>query len=195
MDNKIIKVAVLISILSLLQITICSANSDQITTSIEEIVSFWEKSLSSELNLVIYDSDMNYWYVNKIGMVNQSFDFETISKEANRAHCKLIIHFSFNRWDNRFSPNANSSHETDNRICGFKSPEDAKSNTQTSDFDEAEYNYIERISRKMSIVYLLKNDVWILEGGNDLFHEYIGQYIPDKQNAHLFANVLFVPIK
>ena len=195
MDNKIKKVAVLISILSLFQVTICSANSDQITTSIEKIVSFWEKSLSNELNLVIYDSDMNYWYVNRIGMVNQSFDFVTISKEANRAHSKLIIHFSFNRRDNRFSPNANSSHETDNRIWGFKSLEYAKSNTRKSDFNEAEYSYIEKISRKMSIVYLLKNDAWILEGGNDLFQEYIGQYISDKQNAHLFANALFVPIK
>ncbi len=133
--DKIKKVAVLISILSLFQVTICSANSDQITTSIEKIVSFWEKSLSNELNLVIYDSDMNYWYVNRIGMVNQSFDFVTISKEANRAHSKLIIHFSFNRRDNRFSPNANSSHETDNRIWGFKSLEYAKSNTRKSDFN------------------------------------------------------------
>jgi hypothetical protein len=40
-----------------------------------------------------------------------------------------------------------------------------------------------------------KTDTWILEGGNDLYQEYIGQYIPDEQNADLFATALFVPIK
>jgi len=195
MDNKLNKIALLISILSLFQVTICSAETDQIATSIEKIVSFWEKSLSNGLNIVIYDSDMNYWYVNRICMVNQSFDFETISTDANRPHSRLIIRFSFNRWDNRFSPNANSNHESGNRTWGFKSLEDAKSNTLLTDFNEAEHGYIEKISRKMSIAYILKSNAWILEGGNDLYQEYIGQYIPDKQNAHLFANALFVPTK
>jgi hypothetical protein len=195
MDDKTIKIIIFISILSLFQVTICSAKTDQMTTSIEKIVLFWKKSLSNGLNIVIYDSDMNYWYVNRIGMVSQSFDFEIIHKDANNPHSKLIVCFSFNRWDNRFSPNANSNHESENRTWGFKSLEDAKSNTLKSDFNEAEYNYIEKISRVMRIVYLLKNDNWVLEGGNDLYQEYIGQYIPDEQNAHLFATALFVPIK
>ena len=195
MDNNVKKIAVLISILLLFQVTICSAKTDQITTSIEKIVSFWETSLSNELSIAIYDSDLNYWYVNRIGLVNQSLDFETINKDANKPCSQLIIRFSFNRWDNRFSPNANSHHESENRIWGFKSLEDAKSNTLTSDFNEAAYSHIEKISRNMSIVYLLKNDVWILEGGNDLYQEYIGQYVSDKHNAHLFADALFVPIK
>jgi hypothetical protein len=47
----------------------------------------------------------------------------------------------------------------------------------------------------MSMVYILKNEAWVLEGGNDLFEEYIGQYIADKHNAHLFSHFLSVPIK
>ena len=195
MDNNIKKIVVLISVLSLFQVTIGSAKTDQVTTSIEKIVSFWETSLSDGLSIAIYDSDKKYWYVNRIGMVSQSFDVETIHKDANKPPSKLIIRFSFNRWDNRLSPNANSDHASENRIWGFKSLEDAKSNTLRSDFNEAAYNYIEKISREMSIVYLLKNEAWILEGGNDLYQEYIGQYISDNQNAPLFADALSVPIK
>ena len=47
----------------------------------------------------------------------------------------------------------------------------------------------------MTMIYVLKNEAWILEGGNDLFETYIGQYIADMNNAHLFKNVLSVSIK
>ena len=43
--------------------------------------------------------------------------------------------------------------------------------------------------------YVLEKEAWILEGGNDLFEAYIGQHITDMNNAHLFTNVLSVPIK
>jgi hypothetical protein len=180
----------------LFQITICSANSEEkIISSAEEIVSFWGNSLSNKLDIVIYNPEMDYWYVNRIVLVNQSFDFETINTDSTATPYHLIIRLSFNRWHNRFSPNANSEYEFENRIWGSKSADDALANTGKSDFEEAEYSYIEKISRKMTMSYALEKEAWILEGGNDLFGAYIGQHITDMHNAHLFTNVLSVPIK
>ena len=191
-----ITAAVSISILLFFQITICVANSKgKNIFSAEEIVSFWKNSLSDNLDLVTYNPEMHYWYVNRIVMVNKSFDFEMINTDSIAPPCQLIISFSFNRWHNRFSPNANSEYEYENRICGFKSADGALANTVKSDFEEADYSYIEKISRKMTIIYVLKKEAWILEGGNDLFETYIGQYITDINNAHLFKNAFSVPIK
>jgi hypothetical protein len=185
-----------ISILLLIQVTICGANSEEkIISSAEEIVSFWENSLSNKLDILIYNPEMDYWHVNRIVLVNQSFDFETIQTDSIATPCQLIIRLSFNRWHNRLSPNANSEYEYENRIWGFKSADEALANTGKSDFEEADYSYIEKISRKMTMIYVLKNEAWILEGGNDLFETYIGQHIADMNNAHLFKNVLSVPIK
>lgn len=197
MDKKIKAIAVLISILLPFQVTICNANDNEKLNraSTEEIVSFWKKLLSDKLDIVVHDPAMEYWYVNRIIMVNQSFDFETINTDSKGTPGQLIIHFSFNRRHNRFSPNANSAYKYENRRCGFKSGDDALASTEKSDFDEANYNYIEKISRKMSMAYILKNEVWVLEGGNDLFEKYIGQYVNDSHNAHLFIHVLSVPIK
>ena len=193
--KKIIAV-VSTSILLFFPATICSANSEEkINYSTEEIVSFWKDSLSDKLDMVIYNSEMDYWYVNRIIMVNHSFDFETINTDSAATPCQLIISFSFNRWHNRYSPNANSEYEYENRIWGFKSADDALANTVQSDFKEADYGYIEKISRKMIVAYALKKEAWTLEGGNDLFETYIGQHIADINNAPLFNNVLSVPIK
>ena len=188
--------AVSISILLLFQVTICGANSEEkIISSAEEIVSFWKNSLSNKLDIVIHNPEMDYWYVNRIVLVNQSFDFETINTDSTATPYQLIIRLSFNRWHNRFSPNANSEYEYENRIWGFKSADDALANTGKSNFEEAEYSYIEKISRKMTMIYVLEKGAWILEGGNDLFEAYIGQHISDMNNAHLFTNVLSVPIQ
>ena len=196
MAIKKITAAVSISILLLFQATICSANSEEkIISSAEEIVSFWKDSLSDKLDIVIYNPEMDYWYVNRIMMVNHSFDFETINTDSIATPCQLIISLSFNRWHNRYSPNANSEYEYENHIWGFKSADDALANTAQSDFEEADYSYIEKISRKMTVVYTLKKEAWTLEGGNDLFETYIGQHIADINNAHLFNNALSVPIK
>jgi len=193
---KRIIAAVIISILLLFSVTICGAIAEEkIVSSAEEIVTFWEDLLSDKLDIVIYNTEMDYWYVNRIVMVNQSFDFEIINTDSIATPYQLIITLSFNRWHNRFSPNANSNYGYENRIWGFKSAEDALANTGKSYFEEAEYSTMEKISRKMAMVYVLKKEAWILEGGNDLFETYIGQHISDVNNAHLFKNVLSVPIK
>ena len=193
--KKIIAV-VSTSILLFFPATICSENSEEkINYSAQEIVSFWKDSLSDKLDIVIYNPEMDYWYVNRIIMVNHSFDFETINTDSVATPCQLIISLSYNRWHNRYSPNANSEYEYENRIWGFKSADDALANTVQSDFEEADYSYIEKISRKMTVAYALKKEAWTLEGGNDLFETYIGQHIADINNAPLFNNVLSVPIK
>ena len=81
------------------------------------------------------------------------------------------------------------------RIIGFNTADDALANIGDSDFEDAEYSYVEKISRQMTMTYVLKNKVWILERGNDLFQTYIGQHIATDNNAYLFKNVLSVPIK
>lgn len=68
-------------------------------------------------------------------------------------------------------------------------------NIGDADFQEAKYSYIEKISRQMTMTYVLKKEIWILERWNDLFETYIGQYIDSENNAHLFRNVLAVPVK
>jgi hypothetical protein len=180
----------------LFDVTICGANSEEkIISSAEEIAAFWENSLSNKLNIVIYNPEMHYWHVNRIVLVNQSFDFDIKKTDSIVTPYQLIIRLSFNRWHNRLSPNANSDYEYENRIRGFKTADDALANTGNSDFDEAKYSYVEKISRQMTIIYVLKKKAWILEDGNDLFETYIGQHISDMNNAHLFKNVLSVPIK
>ena len=195
MKTAFIYPLIIAGILSLSQGMTGSAISGQNTLLAQAIVSFWETSLSGKLDLVIYDSASDYWYVNRIALVNQSFEFETIGENPVARSNQLIIRFSYNRWDNRFSPNANSKHPSENRIWGFESMDEAKANTRESDFKEADYSYVEKISREMQIVYLLKNNAWVLAGGNDLFEEYIGQYVSDTNNAQLFADVLSVPVK
>src|SRR5210317_2432146 len=102
--KKIIAV-VSTSILFFFPETICSANSEEkINYSTEEIVSFWKDSLSDKLDIVIYNPEMDYWYVNRIIMVNHSFDFETINTDSVATPCQLIISLSYNRWHNRYSP-------------------------------------------------------------------------------------------
>lgn len=193
---KRINAAVIISILLLSSVTICSAISeDKIVSSAEEIVAFWENLLSNNLNIVIYNPEMNYWHVNRLVLVNRSLDFDIKKTDSIVTPYQLSIRLSFNRWHNRLSPNANSDYEYENRIRGFKTADDALANTGHSDFEEAKYTYVEKISRDIAILYVLKKKTWILKGGNDHFDTYIGQYISDVNNAHLFKNVLSVPIK
>jgi hypothetical protein len=193
---KRIIATVIISILLLSSGTICGAiYEEKIVSSAEEIVAFWENLLSSNLNIVIYNPEMKYWHVNRLVLVNRSLDFDIKKTDSIVTPYQLTIRLSLNRWHNRRSPNANSDYEYENRIRGFKTADDALANTGNSDFEEAKYTYVELISRKMTILYVLKNKTWILKGGNDYFDAYIGQHISDVNNAHLFKNVLSVPIK
>ncbi|MDJ0784653.1 MAG: hypothetical protein QNJ22_22005 [Desulfosarcinaceae bacterium] len=187
----------LMPILLLFQATICTAEKHEkrMLSSTEEIVTFWDQLLSDKLDIVVYDPEKAYWYVNRIIMVNQSFGSDVSTAVSDGTPGQLIIHFSCNRWDNRFSPNANSAYQFENRSCGFKSVDDALASRKNSDFKAANYSYLEKISRKMRLVYILKNEAWVLKGGNDLFEEHIGQFIADKHNAHLFRHFLAVPIK
>ena len=193
---KRIIATVIISILLLPSGTICGAISEEkIVSSAEEIVAFWRNLLSNNLSIVIYNPEMKYWHVNRLVLVNRSLDFDIKKTDSTVTPYQLIIRLSFNRWHNRLSPNANSDYEYENRIQGFKTADDALANTGSSDFEEAKYTYVELISRNMAILYVLKNKTWILKGGNDHFDAYIGQQISDVNNAHLFKNVLSVPIK
>ena len=188
--------AVIILILLLSSVTICDAISEKkIVSSAKEIVAFWENLLSNNSSIVIYNPEMRYWHVNRLVLVNRSLDFDVQKTDSIDTPYNLTIHLSFNRWQNLHSPNANSDYEYKNRIRGFKTADDALANTESSDFEEAEYNYVELISRKMIIFYILKNKTWILKGGNDLFDKYIGQHISDVNNAHLFKNFLAFPIE
>ncbi len=193
---KRIIATVIISILLLSSGTICGAISEEkIVSSAEEIVAFWRNLLSNNLSIVIYNPEMKYWHVNRLVLVNRSLDFDIKKTDSIVTPYQLTIRLSFNRWHNQHSPNANSDYEYENRIRGFKTADDALANTGNSDFEEAKYTYVELISRNMAILYVLKNKTWILKGGNDHFDAYIGQHISDVNNAHLFKNVLSVPIK
>ncbi len=193
---KRIIATVIISILLLSSGTICGAISEKkIVSSAEEIVAFWRNLLSNNLSIVIYNPEMKYWHVNRLVLVNRSLDFDIKKTDSIVTPYQLTIRLSFNRWHNQHSPNANSDYEYENRIRGFKTADDALANTGNSDFEEAKYTYVELISRNMAILYVLKNKTWILKGGNDHFDAYIGQHISDVNNAHLFKNVLSVPIK
>ena len=193
---KRIIATVIISILLLSSGTICGAISEEkIVSSAEEIVAFWRNLLSNNLSIVIYNPEMKYWHVNRLVLVNRSLDFDIKKSDSIVTPYQLTIRLSFNKWHNRHSPNANSDYEYENRIRGFKTADDALANTGNSDFEEAKYTYVELISRNMAILYVLKNKTWILKGGNDHFDAYIGQHISDVNNAHLFKNVLSVPIK
>ena len=193
---KRIIAAVIISILLLVSATICGAISEEkIVSSAEEIVALWENIRSSNLSIVVYNPEMKYWHVNRLFLVNQSLYFNIKRTDSAVPPPQIIIHFSYNRWHNRLSHNANSDYEYENRIQGFKTADDAIANTGNSDFEEVKYTYEELISRTITIIYVLKNKTWILKGGNDHFETYIGQHISDVNNAHLFKNVLSVPIK
>jgi hypothetical protein len=144
---------------------------------------------------LIHNPKLPYWYVHKIVLVNNSFISSISKTDSDDTSYQLIIRFSFNRWHNRLSPRANSDYEYEHRRIGFKTADDALANIGNSDFQEAEYNYAEKISRQMTMTYVLNNKVWILEGGNELFETYIGQHIAKVNNKHLFEGVLKVPIK
>lgn len=193
---KRIIAAALVSILLLFNVTICGAISEEkIVSSAEEIVAFWENLLSNNLSIVIYNPEMKYWHVNRLVLVNRSLDFDIKKTDSTVTPYQLKIRLSYNRSHNRLSHNANSDYEYENRIQGFKTADDALANTGNSDFEEAKYTYEELISRTIAILYVLKEKTWILKGGNDHFVTFIGQHISDVNNAHLFKNVLSVPIK
>ena len=59
-------------------------------------------------------------------------------------------------------------------------------NTGESDFEEAKYSTIEKISRQITMTYVLNNNTWVLESGNELFETYIGQHTDNVKNSHLF---------
>ena len=196
MVMKLITVPVIISILLLFNSTISGANSEEkIISSAEEIVALWKNLLSNKLDILIYHPEMHYWHVHRIVLINKSFSYNLKKTDSIGNPYQLIIRFSFNRSHNRFSSKANSDYEYKNRIIGFKTADDALANIGDSDFEDAEYSYVEKISRQMTMTYVLKNKVWILESGNDLFQTYIGQHIATDNNAYLFKNVLSVPIK
>ena len=193
---KRIIAAIIISILLLFSVTIWGAISEEkIVSSAEEIVALWENILSNNLSIVVYNPEMKYWHVNRLFLVNQSLYFNIKRTDSAVPPPQIIIHFSYNRWHNRLSHNANSDYEYENRIQGFKTADDAIANTGNSDFEEVKYTYEELISRTITIIYVLKDKTWILKGGNDHFETYIGQHISDVNNAHLVKNVLSVPIK
>lgn len=188
--------AFIISILLLFSVTICGAISDEkIVSSAEEIVTLWENILSNNLSIVVYNPEMKYWHVNRLFLVNRSLYFNIKRTDSAVTPPQIIIRFSYNRWHNRLSHNANSDYEYKNRILGFKTADDALANTGNSDFEEVKYTHEELISRTIAIRYVLKNKTWILQGGNDQFETYIGQHISDVNNTFLFKNVLSVPIK
>ena len=188
--------AVIISILALFSVPICGAISEEkIVSSAEDVEAFWEDLLASNLSIVIYNPEMEFWYVKKLVLVHKSLYFRLKRTDSANTPDRLIMRVSYNRWHNRLSQNANSDYEYENRIQGFKTAADALANTKDSDFEEVNYNYEELISRTVAIHYILKNETWILEGGNDNFETHIAQHVSDKYNAHLFKNVLSVPIK
>ncbi len=196
MVMKWITASVIISILLLFNLAICGANSEEkFISAAEEIAAIWEDLLSNKLNILLYNPTMHYWHVHQIVLVNKSFNFNIKKTDSIVSPYQLIIRFSFNRWHNRLSHKANSDYEYENHIIGFRTPDDALANIGNSDFKEAEYSYVEKISRQMRMTYVLKKKVWILEGGNDLFETYIGQHIADVNNAYLFKSVLSVPTK
>ena len=196
MVMKLITAPVIISILFLFNLAISGANSeDKIISSAEEIAALWKNLLSNKCNILIYNSEMHYWHVHRIVLINKSFNYNLKKTDSIGTPYQLIIRFSFNRSHNRFSSKANSDYEYKNRTIGFKTADDALANIGDSDFENAEYSYLEKISRQMTITYALNKKVWILESGNDLFKTYIGQHIATVNNAYLFKNVISVPIK
>ena len=112
-----INAAAIIFTLLLYSVTICGAISEEkIVTSAEEIVTFWKNLLSNNLSIVFYNPEMKYWYVKRLILVNRSLDFDIKKTDSITTPYQLIIRFSFNRWHNRLSPNANSDYEYENRI-------------------------------------------------------------------------------
>ena len=187
---------VIISAVFLASVAISIANSEEnIVSSAEEIAASWEDLLSSNLSIVIYDPEMKYWYVSRPSIVNRSLDYKIKKTESADTPYELKIRLSYNRQHNRLSPNANSDYKYENQIQGFKTAEDALANTGSTDFKEAKYNYEEKISRNMNVVYVLDNKNWMLKGGNENFDKYIGQYITDANNARQFKDVISVPIE
>jgi len=145
---KRVVAAVIIFIILLSHATICGAISEEkIVSSAKEIALFWENLLSGNYNIVIYNPEMNYWYVNRLLLVNQSLSFDIKKAVSINTERQLIIRLSYNRSHNRLSPNANSEYTYENRIQGFKTADEALANTGSSDFVEAEYTYDEKISR------------------------------------------------
>ena len=138
--------AVIILILLLFNITTCGAISEEkIVSSAKEIVTLWENILSNNLSIVVYNPEMKYWYVNRLILVNRSLNFNVNKADSAVNSPQIIIRFSYNRWHNRLSHNANSDYEYENGLQGFKTANDALVNTGNSDFEEANYTYEELI--------------------------------------------------
>lgn len=196
MVMKWITAPVIITILLLFNSSISVANPEEkIISSAAEIAALWKNLLSSKLYILIYNPEMHYWYVNRIILVNGSFSFNTEKTDSILTPYQLNIRFSFNRWHNRLSSKANSAYEYENRVSGFKTADDAMASIGSSDFAEAKYSYMEKISRQMTMTYVLNKKTWVLERGNSLFETYIGQHTDSVKNEHLFRDVLAVPIK
>ncbi len=188
--------SIFILIFLILSVTICGAISEEkIVSSAKEIVALWENILSNNLDIVVYNPEMKYWHVNRLFLVNQSMYFTIKRTDSAGIPPQIMIHFSYNRWHNPRSNYANSNYEYENHILGFKTADDALSNTKNSDFEEVKYTYKELISRTVDILYVLENKTWILQAGNDHFETLIGQHISESNNANTFKKVLSVPTK
>jgi hypothetical protein len=151
--------------------------------------------LANDLDIVVYHTEMKFWYVNRLFLVDQSMYFTIKNTDSAGTPPQIKIHFSYNKWHNPNSHYANSNYEYGNRIQGFKTADDALANTKNSDFEEVKYNYNELISRTIVIPYVLKNKTWILQGGNDHFETFIGQHISESYNANTIEKVLSVPTR
>ena len=109
MVMKWITAPVIISILLVFNLAICRANSEEkIISSAEEIAALWENLLSKKLNILIYNPEMHYWHAHRIVLVNKSFNINIKKTDSIVTPYQLMIRFSFNKWHNRLSPEANS---------------------------------------------------------------------------------------
>jgi hypothetical protein len=187
---------VIIYILLLSNLAMGGADAeDKIISSSAEIAALWQDLLSNHFEILIYNPKKHYWYVHKIVLVNNSLSYKINKTNSSVTPYQLVIRFSFNRWHNHLSSRANSDYEYQNRKVGFKTADDALSNIGISDFEEAEYGHMEKISRQMEMTYVLINKACIFKDGNEIFETYIGQHIANVNNKHLFENALNIPIE
>lgn len=70
-------------------------SEDKIISSSNEIATLWENLLSKKLDILIYNTKMHYWYVHKIVLVNNSFNYSINKTNSAVTPYQLIMRFSF----------------------------------------------------------------------------------------------------
>jgi hypothetical protein len=171
----------------------------KLASSGEKVVEAWGKLLSNNVDLVSYDrlpdARSGYWAVRRHKFIDGSMAYDVKKTDSLVSPYMLIVSFKTLFLDNASSPNANGHYDNFLRKWfGFKTVEEALSNTKSIDFPPDPKGRVGR-DLDLKVYYAYQKGIWVLKGGDRYFKFNFEKHLTSKENGHYFKELLAIPVE